>query len=38
MKIAVGCDEAAFDLKLVIIEHLKERGYEVDGFGAAKEK
>ena len=36
MKIAIGCDEAAFDLKQVIIEHLKAKGYEVDDFGAEK--
>ena len=36
MKIAVGCDEAAFDLKMIIIEHLKEQGYEVDDFGAKR--
>lgn len=36
MKIAIGCDEAAFDLKQVIMEHLKEKGYEVDDFGAEK--
>ena len=36
MKIAVGCDEAAFDLKTIIIEHLKEKGYQVEDFGAEK--
>lgn len=36
MKIAVGCDEAAYALKMVIIEHLKKKGYETDDFGAVK--
>lgn len=36
MKIAVGCDEAAYDLKIMILEHLKKKGYETDDFGAAK--
>lgn len=26
--IAIGCDHAAYELKLTVIEHLKERGYE----------
>lgn len=34
MKIAVGCDEAAYTLKMQIIEHLKKKGVEVDDFGA----
>lgn len=36
MKIIIGCDEAAYGLKVVIMEHLKERGYQVDDFGAEK--
>ncbi|MFA6856769.1 MAG: ribose 5-phosphate isomerase B [Treponema sp.] len=36
MKIAIGCDEAAYDLKVVVIEHLKEKNIEVDDFGAGK--
>ena len=36
MKIVIGCDEAAFELKIVIINHLKEKGYEVDDMGAEK--
>ena len=33
MPIAIGCDEAAFDLKLVLMLALKEDGHEVDDFG-----
>ncbi len=36
MRLIIGCDEAAYTLKMVIIDHLKEKGYEVDDFGAAK--
>lgn len=36
MKIAIGCDEAAYALKAAIIEHLKKRGdIELKDFGAA---
>ena len=31
--IAVACDHGAFDLKQVIMEHLREAGYEVTDFG-----
>ena len=31
--IAVACDHGAFDLKQVIMAHLKEQGYEVTDFG-----
>jgi ribose 5-phosphate isomerase B len=34
MKIAVGCDEAAYHLKVEIINHLQAQGFEVDDFGA----
>ena len=34
MKIAIGCDEAAYELKVLIKEHLQEKGYEVDDYGA----
>lgn len=37
MKIAVGCDEAAYQLKVEIIKHLEKKGFEVEDFGA-KEK
>ncbi len=36
MRLIIGCDEAAYSLKMVIIDHLKEKGYEVDDFGAEK--
>ncbi|MDQ0205124.1 ribose 5-phosphate isomerase B [Pectinatus haikarae] len=36
MKIAIGCDEAAYSLKIVLKEHLEAKGYEVDDFGAEK--
>jgi len=36
MKIAIGCDEAAYKLKVEIIHFLEEKGIEVDDFGAAK--
>ena len=36
MKIAIGCDEAAYKLKVEIIHFLEERGIEVDDFGAAE--
>ncbi len=34
MKIAVGCDHGAFDMKCLIIEHLKEQGHEIVDFGS----
>lgn len=35
MKIAIGCDEAAYRLKVAILNHLKEKnGIEVVDFGA----
>lgn len=36
MRIAIGCDEAAYSLKVIIMEHLKTKGIEVDDFGADK--
>lgn len=33
MKLAIGCDEAGFDLKQVIIEFLKSKGVEFDDLG-----
>lgn len=32
-KIAIGCDEAAFDLKQIIIEYLNKAGYETEDYG-----
>ena len=34
MKVAFGCDHAAIDLKNVLMEHLKEKGYECVDYGA----
>ncbi len=33
MKIAIGCDHGALDLKNIAVEHLKKKGYEVQDFG-----
>lgn len=33
MKLAIGCDEAACDLKDVLKKHLQEQGHEVTDFG-----
>lgn len=33
MKIAIGCDHAAFTLKKTVIDHLKEKGFEVEDVG-----
>ena len=33
MKIAIGCDHVGFALKGRVIEHLREKGYEVEDFG-----
>ena len=33
MKIAIGCDHGAFDLKNVVVKHLQGKGYEVADFG-----
>jgi len=34
MKIAIGCDEAALEMKNVIKKYLEDKGYEVKDFGA----
>ena len=34
MKIAIGCDHGAFDMKCLIIEHLKGQGHEIKDFGS----
>ncbi|WP_420991950.1 ribose 5-phosphate isomerase B [Cupriavidus sp. 30B13] len=33
MKLAIGCDEAAFDLKELLKQHLATRGFDVTDFG-----
>lgn len=33
MKLAIGCDEAAFTLKEIIKQYLEEKGIEVEDFG-----
>ena len=33
MRIAIGCDHGALDLKNVLVAHLKDKGYEVSDFG-----
>ncbi|TFG82538.1 MAG: ribose 5-phosphate isomerase B [Erysipelotrichales bacterium] len=34
MKIGIGCDQNAYNLKMVVIRHLKEKGYEVIDYGS----
>lgn len=34
MKLAIGCDEAAYNLKVEMVKHLKKKGIEVTDFGA----
>lgn len=36
MKIAIGCDEAAYSLKVEIMKHLDSLNIEYDDFGAGK--
>ncbi len=33
MKIAIGCDEAALDLKNMLVEYLMAKGYEMEDYG-----
>jgi ribose 5-phosphate isomerase B len=34
MKIGIGCDQNAYNLKMVVINHLKEKGHEVIDYGS----
>lgn len=36
MKIAIGCDEAAYKLKVELLKHLQEKGVNVTDFGAGE--
>jgi ribose 5-phosphate isomerase B len=38
MKIAIGCDHAAFQLKEIIKTYLTEKGYEINDFGCYSEE
>ena len=38
MKIAIGCDEAAYELKELLKKLLTDRGVEVEDFGCYDEK
>lgn len=33
-RIAIGCDEAAYNMKVVLTKHLEDKGYEVVDYGA----
>ena len=33
MKLAIGCDEAAYDLKQLLKKHMADAGHEVTDFG-----
>ena len=33
LKVAIGGDEAAYDLKEILIGYIRELGYEVEDFG-----
>jgi len=33
MKVAIGCDHAGVEYKAKLIEHLKNKGFEVENFG-----
>ncbi|MGB7595753.1 MAG: ribose 5-phosphate isomerase B [Erysipelotrichaceae bacterium] len=33
MKIGIGCDQNAYNLKMVVVKHLKEKGIEVVDYG-----
>ncbi|MFC0268186.1 ribose 5-phosphate isomerase B [Kushneria aurantia] len=33
LRVALGCDEAAYEMKQVMVEHVRSLGYEVEDFG-----
>lgn len=33
LKVALGCDEAAYDMKQALVEHVRGLGHEVEDFG-----
>ncbi len=37
MKIVIGCDHAGFELKVKIINHLSEKGFDVEDMGCYSE-
>ena len=37
-KIGIGADDAAFELKQTLVEHLKNKGYEVEDYSVASKK
>ena len=37
MKVAIGCDHGALDLKNAVIAHLEKRGFEIKDFGTHTE-
>ena len=36
--IPIGCDHAGFELKMILIDHLQEKGYELKDFGCYSEE
>ena len=36
MRLVIGCDEAAYQLKKTIMEHLSDIGVEYEDYGAAE--
>lgn len=38
MKLAIGCDEAGYLLKEILIKHLNELGFDADDFGSEKDQ
>ena len=38
MNVAIGCDDAAFELKTVLLEHLRAQGHEVTDYGTQRDQ